>query len=124
MGTASTCGECGMRFMRQVTGVIKTSAILISTREDEGFYGSLREVPPRLRSRLEEATNGANSGTIVIADKGGRKRILARAEAVPEQPDLEVARDSRPVWAVWVGVLLLVMATIIIVLVWGKWPKV
>lgn len=126
LGKASVCPECGMRFMRQVSGIIKTSAVLISTRDDEGFYSSLRDVPVLLRHRLEEATNGANSGTILIADKGGRERILARAAGLDREAEVtpEVVETSTPpVWAVWVGVFLLILATVIIVLVWGKWPK-
>jgi hypothetical protein len=117
-----------MRFMRQVSGIIKTSAILISTREDEGFYNSLHEVPLVLRTRLEEATNGSNSGTILIADKGGRERILARAAGIETEPVIApppvVSETTQPpAWAVWVGAFLLFLATIIIVLVWGKWPN-
>jgi len=115
-----------MRFLRHVTGIIKTSAVLISTRDDEGFYGSLREVPLQLRTRLEEATSGQNSGTILIADKGGRERILARAAEIQRQPELvEPAKPESkpPVWAIWAGALLLVIAALIIALVWGKWPN-
>ena len=126
LGEASACTECGMRFLRHVTGIIKTSAVLISTRDDEGFYGSLREVPLQLRTRLEEATSGQNSGTILIADKGGRERILARAAEIQRQPELvEPAKPESkpPVWAIWAGALLLVIAALIIALVWGKWPN-
>ena len=116
-----------MRFLRQVSGVIKTSAILISTADDEGFYSSIHEVPVALRTRLERATNGTNSGTILIADKGGRERILARAAEVEQEPEVvetpAVDQAKPPVWVIWVGGLMLILATVIIVLVWGKWPN-
>ncbi|MCU1329472.1 MAG: hypothetical protein JWN34_4842 [Bryobacterales bacterium] len=114
-----------MRFMRQVSGIIKTSAVLISTRDDEGFYNSIHDVPLFLRTRLEEATNGSNSGTILIADKGGRERILARAAGMAKEPELTPLPETPvpPQWTVWAGALLLILATVIIVLVWGKWPK-
>lgn len=112
--------------MRQVTGVIRTSAVMICTREKDTFYSSVREVPSRLRARLEEATNGSNSGTILIADKGGRERILARAAGLKKEVSLkplEALNSAPPVWVMWVGGVLLILVTVIIVLVWGKWPN-
>lgn len=123
---STACPGCGLRFVRQVAGFIKTSAVLISTRDDEGFYGSLREVPADLRSRLEAATNGENSGTILIADKGGRERILAKAAGLQREAILAPAVEVNtrpPVWAIWVGAALFVAAVVIIVMVWGKWPN-
>ncbi len=68
--------------MRNVTAVMRTSAVWIATGAAPKFYASLHDVPEPLRQRLVECTNGANSGTIVIADRGGRDRLIANAQAV------------------------------------------
>ena len=79
---ATSCAECGVLVMRNVTAVIRTSAVWIATGAAARFYGSLHDVPEPLRQRLVECTNGVNSGTIVIADRGGRDRLIANAQAV------------------------------------------
>ena len=78
---ATACPQCGVRVTRNVTAVMRTSAVWISAGEASRFYGSLHDVPQALRERLVECTNGVNSGTIVIADRGGRDRLLANAQA-------------------------------------------
>ncbi len=120
------CDGCGLRFVRQVSGFIKTSAVIIATREDDVFYGSLQDVPQSMRLRLDEATKSVNSGTILIADKGGRERILARSvmpEREQELTPVVPVIDKPPYWALWAGVGMLVVAIVIILMVWGKWPN-
>ena len=111
---AKSCPGCGLRFARRLAGVVKTSIVMISTNDDDGFYSSVREVPAPLRGRLEAATNGENSGTILIADKGGREQLLARA-AAKRQPPLhtDIEETGRPDWAIWAGAALLLAATAI-----------
>ena len=126
VGTATVCAGCGLRFVRKVSGFIKTSAVIIATREDDVFYGSLEDVPGPMRTRLEAATKSSNAGTILIADKGGRERILARAvmpEREQELTPIATVTDAPPQWALWVSLGGLVVAIVIILMVWGKWPN-
>ena len=79
----ASCPECGLRLVRNVSGVMKVSAVMISEGEERGFYHSVQDVPEPLRSRLKEVTTSANSGTIVIADRAGKEQItqvIARRE--------------------------------------------
>ena len=84
---ATLCPQCGIRVLRNVSAVMRTSAVWISTGDSAKFYGSLREVPDALRKRLVECTNSTNSGTIVIADRGGRDRLVAGAQFPGNQTD-------------------------------------
>lgn len=71
------CPSCGG------PGLLKTSAILIATGGAAGIYHSIKEVPKPLRTRLFESTTGINSGTILIADRQGRKQILRALRRLP-----------------------------------------
>jgi hypothetical protein len=66
----------------EIEGVMKTSTILIST-DDGGVFGSIEEVPEPLREALVSATTGADSATIIIADRVGRSRIAAALRSLP-----------------------------------------
>jgi len=61
----------------------KSSTILISLGGKTYVYRSLEEVPARLRRKLEQSTSGLNSGTILIADRGGREQILRSLRGLP-----------------------------------------
>lgn len=77
------CPDCGARLYRNVSGVMKTSAVLISTGGQESFYQSVHDVPEKLRRQLMESTSSENSGTIVIADRAGKEQltqVLGRRE--------------------------------------------
>jgi hypothetical protein len=63
---------------------VKSSAVLISSGKKVRLYRSVDEVPGRLRKRLIESTNGINSGTILIANRAGRDRILNALRALPK----------------------------------------
>ena len=54
----------------------KCSTFLISVGEDTHVYHSVEEIPQPLREQLIETTQGMNSITILIADKGGREELL------------------------------------------------
>ncbi len=69
------CPECGVTLLRNVSGVMKTSAVMIATRGERGFYSSVKDVPEPLRTRLLETTASPNSGTIIIADKAGKEQL-------------------------------------------------
>jgi hypothetical protein len=70
------CPHCGQP--ARFKGTFQTSTVLISAGGEDLVYRSVDEVPPRLRSRLMRSTSSGNSGTILIADRRGRKEI-ARA---------------------------------------------
>lgn len=88
-----TCPHCGEPRPRPRPRFLKTSAILIAEGSARRFYRTMDEVPAPLRSKLLKSTNGANSATILIADRKGREEI---AKAVRRMP----ARSARAVPAV------------------------
>lgn len=127
---AGSCPECGVRLTRSVSGVMKTSAVLIAVGEESGFYRSVQDVPEPLRSQLLESTSSANAGTIVIADQAGKEsitQVIARREKEREKP--APAADAPPEaaprrflgysWVVWAGVVLLLVAALVIVAVFS-----
>jgi hypothetical protein len=63
--------------------VFQTSTVLISADGADRVYRSVEEVPTRLRNRLLKTTNGANSATILIADRKGRKEIDKAMRKLP-----------------------------------------
>lgn len=80
----AACPQCGVHLLRSVSGIIKTSAVMIAARGERGFYHSVQDVPEPLRTQLIETTGSPNAGTIVIADRAGKDQItqgLARREA-------------------------------------------
>ena len=122
--SSGACPECGVRLLRNVSGVMKTSAVMIATGGESGFYRSVQEVPEPLRTQLREITNGANAGTIVIADRAGKEKItsvLARRESSREHSAEGTAtapRQEREIlgisWMLWMGALLFLVAACII----------
>src|SRR5580658_1076828 len=83
----SVCPECGVRLLRNVSGVMKTSAVMIAAQGERGFYRSVQDVPEPLRTQLIETTTSSNSGIIVIADRAGKEQltqVMARREASRE----------------------------------------
>jgi hypothetical protein len=96
------CPECGAGLYRNISGVIRTSAVMISADGEERFYHSVQEVPERLRKRLMDSTAGDNSGTIVIADRAGKEQLAQalarRAEARPQpsRPFTDISLPEPP----------------------------
>jgi hypothetical protein len=85
---AGVCPECGVKLTRNVSGVMKTSAVMIAAGDEHGFYHSVQDVPEPLRTQLIEVTNSANAGTIVIADRAGKEqltRVIARRDSARER---------------------------------------
>jgi len=76
------CPRCGAT-NRNARGTYQTSTVLISTRGSERIFRSVDEVPTPLRSRLLKSTNSANSATILIADRRGRREIARAMRNLP-----------------------------------------
>jgi hypothetical protein len=117
------CPECGVQLLRNLSGMLKTSAVMISIEGEQGFYRSVQDVPEPLRQQLLRVTASENSGTIVIADRAGKEQLTqvvarresARGEAVAVPAGtLQPAATRMPVWSrlrfswiAWAGVFLL-----------------
>ncbi|HWQ53922.1 MAG TPA: hypothetical protein VN442_09565 [Bryobacteraceae bacterium] len=78
-----SCPQCGEPQPRPRPAFLKTSTILISTGARRHMYRSLEDVPPPLRSKLLQSTNGSNSATILIADRRGREEIARAVRRLP-----------------------------------------
>ncbi len=130
---AGTCPECGVQLAHNVSGVMKTSAVMIAAGDEQGFYHSVQDVPEPLRTQLIEITNSANAGTIVIADRAGKEQltqVISRRDSAREQAPAgsEPGSDKRGIPGLsshglsflgysaiaWAGVALLLMACAVI----------
>jgi hypothetical protein len=67
--------------MARVT--VKSSTIFISVGDKTQVFRSVDDVPPGLRKKLEQSTNGMNSATILIADRRGREEIVRAIRGLP-----------------------------------------
>jgi hypothetical protein len=67
--------------MSRVT--LKSSTIFISVGNRTEVYRSVADVPPPLRKKLEQSTNGINSATILIADRKGKEEIVRAIRGLP-----------------------------------------
>src|ERR1017187_6469806 len=104
--------------MARVT--VKSSTIFISVGDKTRVFRSVDDVPPPLRKKLEQSTNGINSATILIADRRGREEIvkairglpssvrsrLATTLATPDRPKPEAPAKTRAFWRNWAEILL------------------
>ena len=77
----------------------RSATIFISSGEQTGVYRSVDDVPPELRKKLIETTQGMNSATILIADKRGREELLRALQG--RQTDVqcrlvETIRSNQP----------------------------
>jgi hypothetical protein len=115
------CPECGVRIVRKVSGIVKTSTVMIAAGGESSFYRSVQEVPESLRRQLIDTTNSENSGMIVIADRAGKEQwteVVAHREAQAALREPAAAENApAPVqgfaglsWAAWAGVLLFLAA--------------
>jgi hypothetical protein len=124
----NVCPECGIRLLRNVSGVMKTSAVMIAARGERGFYNSVHEVPEPLRTQLLESTGSRNAGTIVIADRAGKEQLTQamsrresrREESPAKQPDAQMAESPearlhpRLQWIAWAGLGLVLLAAVVL----------
>ena len=81
-GDEARCPHCG-KPNPAVAGVYRTSTVLISQDGDGRVYRSVEEAPKNLRRQLRKSLNGANSATILIADRRGRKEISKALGGLP-----------------------------------------
>lgn len=81
------CPHCGEVLERPAEaaarGMFQTSTVMISADGSEQVFRSVEEVPRPLRTRLLKSTNGANSATILIADRRGRQEIAKAMRNLP-----------------------------------------
>jgi hypothetical protein len=83
--------------MSRVT--LKSSTIFISVGSKTEVYRSVADVPPALRKKLEQSTNGINSATILIADRKGREEIVRAIRGLPSNLRTRIStavRDETP----------------------------
>jgi hypothetical protein len=113
------CAECAQA--RVNSGVVKSSTIVVSSGETTAVYRSIKEIPVEVRRRLRRATNGGNSGTILIADRRGRDEI---ARAMRKLPSFKTVRQTQRSWTPRVqqavALLLIVLTLILIWLVFTR----
>jgi hypothetical protein len=96
--------------MSRVT--LKSSTIFISVGNKTEVYRSVDDVPPTLRKKLEQSTNGINSATILIADRKGKEEIVRAIRGLPSSlrarlgtsASEESSQRRRPVMR-WTGLL-------------------
>jgi hypothetical protein len=121
------CPECGVSLLHNVSGVMKTSAVMIAAGGERGFYNSVKDVPEPLRTQLLETTASRNSGTIVIADRAGKEQLtqaMARRESAGESSSrtspatsLDAGTPETPgprqllrgKWLAWAGLILVLV---------------
>ncbi len=94
---------------------IKSSTIFISVGDKTEVFQSLEEVPPALRKKLHDSTNGMNAATILIADKRGREEIVKAIQGLPNGVRSRIASSlgakveppkPRFDWRTWLEILL------------------
>jgi hypothetical protein len=69
----------------------RTSVVFVGTAEATRVFRSAAEVPQPLRKRLEETTAGANSATILIADRRGREELVRALQGLPSEVQSRLA---------------------------------
>lgn len=79
--------------MSRVT--LKSSTIFISVGDKTEVYRSVADVPPPLRKKLEQSTNGINSATILIADRKGKEEIVRAIRGLPSSLRAKIATTSK-----------------------------
>ena len=79
--------------MSRVT--LKSSTIFISVGNKTEVYRSVADVPPSLRKKLEQSTNGINSATILIADRKGKEEIVRAIRGLPSNLRSELSTSLR-----------------------------
>jgi len=106
--------------------VHKVSTILVAAGGPARSFPSLEEMPQDLRKRLDEATAGENSATLLIADERGRQEILKTLRGQKSDLDSRLisslsarVKERRPVKRIprlsarsWMEIALLVVIAI------------
>src|SRR5690349_17061511 len=73
---------------------LKTSTIFIAVGNKTRVYRSVEDVPPKLRRRLTESTNGLNSATSLIAGRNGREELMKAVQGRPSSLPTAKAEDT------------------------------
>ncbi len=74
---------------------LKTSAIFVSVGAHTHVYRSVDKMPASLRQKLEKTTTGANSATILIADRKGKEELVRAIQGLPSSIPLRVTGEAR-----------------------------
>jgi hypothetical protein len=131
----ASCPECGVQLLRNVSGMLKTSAVMISAAGENGFYRSVQDVPEPLRQQLLRVTASENSGTIVIADRAGKEQLTQVVTRRDSAHEISAAAPSASLnpgyhglmensflglsWIVWAGIFLLLGSAAVVTAVFA-----
>ncbi len=78
------------------TQTIRQSTILIASGERTSVYSSLEQVPAALKEKLLHSTSGANSATILLADRAGREEIVRALRGMPSHVQARLTSPKLP----------------------------
>ena len=78
------------------TQTIRQSTILISSGKRTSVYASLDQVPADLKRKLMASTSGANSATILLADRAGREEIVRALRGMPSHIQARLTSPKLP----------------------------
>ncbi len=78
------------------TQTIRQSTILIAAGKRTNVYSSLEQVPEALKRRLLHSTSGANSATILLADRAGREEIVRALRGMPSHVQARLTSPKLP----------------------------
>ncbi len=78
------------------TQTIRQSTILISAGKRISVYSSLDQIPPALKHQLMASTSGANSATILLADRAGREEIVRALRGMPSHIQARLTSPKLP----------------------------
>ena len=78
------------------TQTIRQSTILISAGKRTSVYSSLDQVPLALKHQLMASTSGANSATILLADRAGREEIVRALRGMPSHIQARLTSPKLP----------------------------
>ena len=128
------CPECGISLRYSVSGVLKTSTVMIAAGQERAFYPSVEDVPEPLRTTLVASTSSNNSGTIIIANRAGKEQLTQalESEASPQEQKTAAIEDTpeslpsparqRIRWIAWAGLIFFLLAAAAIFAIWSQRP--
>ena len=93
--TPARCPYCGRRLRTAPAGVVKTSTVRVAAGDEDRVYYSLDEVPPEVRRKIQQALQGPDAETIVIADERGREQIFQVIRGLPPHVQKKVLAAIR-----------------------------
>ena len=96
-------------------GTVKTSAILVATRDKTEIYRTIQDMPFPLRRKIARLASGPNSGTLLIADRRGGEEWLS-AQGRASVPERQAPAPRRWVVRLW---LALAASGLLTLLLWS-----